>query len=165
MTVLGVDPGLASLGWGVIRSKGGKHTHVDHGVIETPSGWEREKRLLHIHQELCAVIERYRPIQGAVEILFFTKNITSALPVAEARGVAILAMAQKGIKVAEYTPMQIKQALVGIGRADKLQVQEMVKLLLGLAEIPRPDHAADALAAAVCHLNSTGSSLLFPRFH
>jgi len=153
MTVLGIDPGLASLGWGVVSSASGRHTHVAHGVISTKAGVPQELRLLDIYNQVCTLLEEHKPQQGAMENLFFVKNITSGLPVAEVRGVVQLAFAQRGLPLGQYNPTQIKLALVGVGQADKNQVQEMVKLLLKLPTIPKPDHAADALAAAVCHLN------------
>lgn len=153
MTVLGIDPGLASLGWGVVSSSGGRHTHVAHGVVATKAGVPQELRLLDIYNQITVLLDEHRPDQGAMENLFFVKNITSGIPVAEVRGVVQLAFAQRGLSLGQYNPTQIKLALVGVGQADKAQVQEMVKLLLRLPSIPRPDHAADALAAAVCHLN------------
>lgn len=153
MTVLGIDPGLASLGWGVVSSRGGRHYHIAHGVIKTASGVPQELRLLQIFNEVCALLQEHRPDQGAMENLFFVKNITSGLPVAEVRGVVQLAFAQNQLPLGQYNPTQIKLALVGVGQADKNQVQEMVKLLLKLPDLPKPDHAADALAAAICHLH------------
>jgi len=160
VTVLGIDPGLAALGWGVVSSTGGRHSHRGHGVVKTNAGVPQELRLLDIYTQICTLLDEYRPDQGAMENLFFVKNITSGIPVAEVRGVVQLAFAQRGIPLGQYNPTQIKLALVGLGQADKNQVQEMVKLLLQLPAIPQPDHAADALAAAVCHLNQApvGSS-------
>jgi len=153
MTVLGIDPGLAALGWGVVSSNAGRHTHRAHGVIKTSPGGAPELRLLEIYDSICALLDEYKPEFGAIENLFFVKNITSGLPVAEVRGVVQLAFAQRGLPLGQYNPTQIKLALVGVGHAEKHQVQEMVKLLLGLSEVPKPDHAADALAAAVCHIH------------
>jgi crossover junction endodeoxyribonuclease RuvC len=126
---------------------------VAHGVIATKAGVAQELRLLDIYDRVCALLDEHRPDQGAMENLFFVKNITSGLPVAEVRGVVQLAFAQRSIPLGQYNPTQIKLALVGIGQADKNQVQEMVKLLLKLPAVPKPDHAADALAAAVCHIH------------
>jgi crossover junction endodeoxyribonuclease RuvC len=145
-----VDPGLASTGWGVVELRGNKVAYLAHGCISTQAGLPRSERLLSIYTEISAVLEEYLPTEGSIETLYFAKNITSALPVAEARGVLCMAMAEKGLPVREFTPMAIKQAVVGRGAADKKQVQELVRLILGLPEIPKPDHAADALGAALC---------------
>jgi crossover junction endodeoxyribonuclease RuvC len=153
MKVLGIDPGLASLGWGVISTLGGRTSHVAHGVITTKAGQPQESRLLFIYNEVQSLIQEHQPEQAGMENLYFVKNISSGLPVAEVRGVVLLAFAQAGLVTGQYNPTQIKLALVGVGQADKRQVQEMVKLLLGLSSIPKPDHAADALAAAICHVN------------
>jgi crossover junction endodeoxyribonuclease RuvC len=153
MTVLGIDPGLAALGWGVVSSASGRHTHRAHGVIKTSPGVAPELRLLEIYQTICGLLDEYKPDCGAIENLFFVKNITSGIPVAEVRGVVQLAFAQRGLPLGQYNPTQIKLALVGVGHAEKHQVQDMVKLLLKLSETPKPDHAADALAAAVCHIH------------
>lgn len=162
MTVLGIDPGLASLGWGAVSTAAGRHQHRGHGVITTRPGQAPERRLLHIYTEVCALLDEYRPEQGSMENLFFVKNITSGLPVAEVRGVVQLAFAQRGLVLGQYNPTQIKLSLVGLGQADKNQVQQMVKLLLKLPEIPRPDHAADALAAAICHIHQGGQRVEQP---
>jgi len=153
MTVLGIDPGLASLGWGVISSRGGRTTHLAHGVLTTKAGQPQEARLLYLYSEVQKLIQEHKPEQASMENLYFVKNISSGLPVAEVRGVVLLAFAQAGLAIGQYNPTQIKLALVGVGQAEKRQVQEMVKLLLGLPGIPKPDHAADALAAAICHVN------------
>jgi crossover junction endodeoxyribonuclease RuvC len=145
-----VDPGLASSGWGVIDSGNQRLRYIAHGCIETAADCPRAERLFFIYREFCSVLETYRPGESAVEILYFGRNVTSAIAVAEARGVFSLALAQKGLAVREYAPNAIKQAVTGGARADKRQVQEMVRLLLGLAALPEPDHAADALAAAIC---------------
>lgn len=158
MIVLGVDPGLADLGWGVIESNKGQHRHLAHGVLKTKADAAPGARLLLLYDGLIKILQEFKPAQAGIESLFFTKNITSALPVAQARGIALLAFAQNGITVGEYSPPQIKQSLVGIGNADKAQVQEMVRILLKLPQIPKPDHAADALAAAVCHVHRAGFS-------
>jgi crossover junction endodeoxyribonuclease RuvC len=152
--ILGVDPGLAHTGYGIIDSCPSRLFYVAHGVISTPPEMETGRRLLCIYERLAAVIEEYAPAEAGIENLYFAKNITSALPVAQARGAAFLLFAQKSLPVGDYPPPVIKRAVVGSGRADKAQVQELVKLLLGLQEIPRPDHAADALAAAICHAHT-----------
>ncbi len=147
--ILGIDPGFASTGWGLIDSDGVRNKHIDHGSIETASGDAAEKRLMALYEEVAGIIESFKPTGLGIETLFFTKNISSAMPVAQARGVVLLAAAQAGLDVGEFSPVTIKQSVVGAGGADKAQVQEMVRLLLGLGEIPKPDHAADALAAAI----------------
>ena len=153
MTILGIDPGLASLVWGIVQSENGRLTHVAHGVLTTEAKSPPEERLLFLYDEISRLIELYHPDQAAVEKLYFMKNVTSGLPVAEVRGVILLAIAQARLLVAQYDPTQIKSSVVGAGHADKGQVQEMVRLLLGLSVIPKPDHAADALAVAVCHVH------------
>lgn len=147
--VLGIDPGLACTGWGLIDSDGIRHKHLDHGVIETDSGSPPEQRLLILHRELTALLRAFKPVAMGIERLFFIKNISSAMPVSQARGIALLVAAQNNVKVEEFSPTSIKESVVGVGRADKKQVQDMVRLLLGLDELPKSDHAADALAAAI----------------
>ena len=154
MRVLGLDPGLASTGWGILDAGPGRIFHVAHGCVSTPSSSSMEERLLSIHEKIRDLLSLYAPSEGAMETLFFAKNVTSALAVSEAKGVLRLTCRQAGLTLVEYGPGAIKQALVGHGRADKAQVQEFVRLVLGLSEIPRPDHAADALAAAICHAHS-----------
>lgn len=149
-----MDPGLASAGWGIIDVRGSRLIYVAHGCFTTEAGRPRSERLLSIHTAFKAVLDEYSPTEAAMETLYFAKNVTSAMPVAEARGVLSLALAEKGLSVAEYTPMAIKQAVVGRGAAAKAQVQELVRLILGLSTIPKPDHAADALAAAVCRAHN-----------
>jgi len=156
---LGIDPGLAATGWGVIQINGRKAEHLAHGVIKTRSGDKTGSRLRSIYQALHQVIETYSPDHASVESLFFAKNVKSAMPVSEAKGVILLCVEDHQLPASEFTPLQIKQALVGNGRAEKEQVQDMVKLLLGLKSIPRPDHAADALAAAVCAFHTMGTPL------
>ncbi len=148
--IIGIDPGLASTGWGIVDTASNKITYVAHGCIETKADCPRAERLFLIYTEIRKVLRGYAPREAAIETLYFAKNVTSAIPVAEARGVLSAAMAEAGIVVREFTPLAIKQAVVGRGRAEKVQVQEMVRLILGLPEIPKPDHAADALGAAVC---------------
>lgn len=156
MLVLGIDPGTATTGFGLVReSAQGDLEVVDFGALLTPAGLSMEKRLLQLYENLTKIILLHRPDCGAVEKLFFQRNVTTALAVGQARGVTLLAMAQHSLPVAEYTPMEVKQAVVGYGGADKNQVQQMVRALLGLRDIPRPDDAADALAIAICHLHSS----------
>jgi crossover junction endodeoxyribonuclease RuvC len=152
-TVIGIDPGLAATGWGVVRFDGSRFIHVGHGVVTTDPGTPLALRLLKIHDEIREVLAAHRPLEAGVEALFFAKNATSAMQVAQARGVVLLALAQSGIEVGTYSPQQVKQAVIGRGKAAKEQVQRLVGVVLGLEEIPGPDHAADALAVAICHAN------------
>jgi len=152
--VLGIDPGLASTGYGVIECTGARIRTIDYGVIQTPAGHSVGARLHMLYGRITAVIEFSGATGAGIESLFFTRNITSALPVAQARGVLLLALEQHGIPAGEYPPQMIKQAVTGAGQADKAQVQEMVRMILGMPEIPRPDHAADALAAAITHYHN-----------
>ena len=152
--IIGIDPGLASTGWGVVDCVGGKIRYVDHGSIATKAGCPQAERLFSIMQSLRSVLDTYQPTESAVETLYFGRNVSSAIPVAEARGVIFAALAERGLPVREFRPNAIKQGVVGLVRADKKQVQEMVRIILGLAEIPAPDHAADALGAAICAANS-----------
>jgi crossover junction endodeoxyribonuclease RuvC len=154
MLAIGIDPGTATTGFGLVRETAQGLEMVDYGVILTPAGLEMEQRLLQLYTELNSLLLLHQPEIGAVEKLFFQRNVTTAISVGQARGVILLSLGQAGIHVAEYTPMEIKQAVVGYGGADKLQVQQMVKALLGLPQIPKPDDAADALAIAICHLHS-----------
>jgi crossover junction endodeoxyribonuclease RuvC len=159
MIILGVDPGLATIGFGVIVSSRGRLTHIRHGVITTPAGMALPHRLLSIARDMTEILTTFQPDSSAVEELFFSKNVTTGLAVAHGRGIILMTLAQAGLPVAEYKPMQIKQAVVGYGAADKRQVMEMTKQILSLEAIPRPDDAADALAIAICHAH-TDSSLL-----
>lgn len=157
MRILGIDPGTGILGFGVIDVNGSKITMVDAGVITTPAHTPHDERLEDIFNGLTEIVKSTKPDAYSVEKLFFTKNVTTAMTVAEARGVALLVARQHGIPIAEYTPPQIKQTLTGYGKADKKQVQEMVRLQLGLKEVPKPDDCADALAAAITHAFMTRS--------
>ncbi len=154
MIILGVDPGTAITGYGILESDGDELKMIAYGAITTPSDWQLPRRLQHIYGELTTLIAQHHPTDAVVEKLFFSKNIRTALSVGQARGVALLTAAQAGLSIHEYTPLQIKQAVVGYGRADKNQIQQMVKLLLQLDFIPQPDDAADALAIAICHAHS-----------
>ncbi len=151
MLTLGVDPGTARLGYGLIRSVGQDREALAYGVLETSAAIPMPERLLTLHSGLREVIEEFLPSSMAVERLFFARNVTTAIAVGQARGVILLAAAQFGIPVSEYTPAEIKQSVTGYGKADKGQMQEMVRLVLGLDHIPQPDDAADALAVALCH--------------
>ena len=164
MISLGIDPGLAIVGWGVVEHRAGRFRTLGYGSIQTPAGISTEERLARIYDELTALIRQYKPEQMAVEELFFTNNITTGIRVAEARGIVLLCGQQNGVKIFEYTPMQVKQAVVGYGKAEKKQVITMVTSILNLPSPPKPDDTADALAIAVCHGN-TGASLLAPYFN
>ena len=153
--ILGIDPGTATMGWGVIRQEGNRLSYVQHGAVTTPSQWEMPRRLGRLFDGVTELVKGYRPETVAVEELFFNTNVTTAITVGQARGVVLLAAYRAGIEVAEYTPLQVKQAITSYGRAEKRQVQEMVKSLLRLREIPKPDDAADGLAIAVCHAFSS----------
>ncbi len=159
MIILGIDPGLAIVGWGVIESVCGKIRPIAYGAITTPAHTDIEKRLLMIQRDLTDVIEKYKPEEMAVEELFFNTNTTTAIAVAEARGVILCTAHSLGVVINEYTPLQVKQAVVGYGKADKGQVISMVTSLLKLPKPPKPDDTADALAIAICHSNSAGSAL------
>ncbi len=159
MRILGIDPGYAIVGFGVLDCEGISFKTVDFGVITTPAKIPIEDRLQMIYDELTVLIKRYRPEAIAVEELFFNSNHTTAIPVAEARGVILLCAKQNGVELFEYTPLQVKQAVVGYGRAEKNQVIAMTTALLKLPKPPRPDDAADALAIAICHGNIGGSAL------
>lgn len=154
MRILGIDPGTGILGFGVIEAGNTKPQLVDAGVIRTPVHEDDAVRLETIYQELTDIIVQTKPTVMSVEKLFFVRNVTTAITVAQARGVVLLAGRLAGIDLFEYTPLQIKQAVTGYGRADKKQIQEMVRVLLGLQEIPKPDDAADALAAALTHAST-----------
>ena len=151
--IIGIDPGLASTGWGILDSVNGKIKYLDHGVILTKADTPRADRLFFILQCVRNLLKKYKPQEAAIETLYFGKNVSSAIPVAEARGVISAAIAEKGIFLHEFTPNAIKQGVTGVSSADKKQVQEMVKFILGLEKVPKPDHAADALAAAICAIN------------
>jgi crossover junction endodeoxyribonuclease RuvC len=145
-----VDPGLASTGWGVIDFSETRLRYIAHGCIETEPDLPRGERLFSIYQAFLRILKKYKPQEAAMENLYFGRNISSAMVVAEARGVLLMALTKQGLPVLELTPNDIKKAVVGVVKAEKKQVQEMLRFLLGLPEIPKPDHAADALGAAVC---------------
>ena len=159
MIILGIDPGLAIVGWGVVEYKASHFKVLGYGAIETPAGTPTEERLSMIFDGIRQLIEAYHPEHVAVEELFFNTNITTGIRVAEARGVIIMCAHKLGVKVYEYTPLQVKQSVVGFGRAEKKQVIAMVTMLLGLNKPPKPDDTADALAIAICHAHSGASRL------
>jgi len=154
MLVLGIDPGLATTGYGLVHKTQDGLQAVAYGVVTTPAKQPLPDRLQQLYRELSALIKDHRPDESAVEELFFSRNARTAMIVGQARGVVLLALADANLAVAEYTPLAIKQAISGFGGADKRQIQTMVKMLLNLEHIPRPDDAADALAVAVCHIHS-----------
>lgn len=156
MIVMGIDPGLALMGYGVVESDGYRFKTLDYGVVETEAHTEEPERLLKLWQGLNELLNKYRPDAVSVEELFFNKNVKTAISIGQARGVILLAVKNCGIPLFEYTPLQAKQAVAGYGHADKKQIQFMVKTILGLAEIPKPDDAADALAIAITHINNVG---------
>ena len=157
MIILGLDPGYATIGYGIIEKNGSKLKPLDYGVITTPPSENLAMRLGMIDEAMIAIMNRFKPDCVSIEELFFNTNIKTGIKVAEARGVMVLNAIKTCGKLYEYTPLQIKQALTGNGRAHKNQIQYMVKMILGLTEIPKPDDAADALAAAICHSNMIGS--------
>jgi crossover junction endodeoxyribonuclease RuvC len=157
MRIIGIDPGIAIVGFAVLDYERTNFTVVDYGAITSPAHTPVPERIKMIYDDLSFVIEKYRPDQMAIEELFFNTNVTTAIAVAQARGVLMLAAANRNIPVFEYTPLQVKQAVVGYGRADKVQVQQMVKAILKLREVPKPDDTADAVAIAICHAHSSGT--------
>ena len=152
--ILGVDPGLASTGWGIIDEVNSKLIYIDHGMIITKAHCPRAERLFFILQKIRLILKKYKPTEAAIETLYFGRNVSSAIPVAESRGVISAAIAEKNIPLREFTPNAIKTGVTGSKSADKKQVQEMVRLILALDEIPAPDHASDALGAAICAANN-----------
>ena len=161
MIVLGIDPGYALMGWGVVESEGGRMRLVNYGCIETKAGVPMQTRLRTLQLGVRDLLTMYRPDDVAFEELFFARNVTTALMVGAARGAAIIAAAEYTENLYEYTPMQIKQAITGYGKADKKQIQQMVKLLLKLDEIPKPDDAADAIACAITHCQAGVAKVQF----
>jgi len=156
MAVIGIDPGTAITGYGIVEeARDGSLTALTYGVIQTPAGLEMPARLLILYRHLTEILLLHRPQSGAVEKLFFQRNVRTALSVGQARGVVLLALEEQNLLVGEYSPLEVKQSVVGYGGADKHQVQIMVQALLGLKDIPQPDDAADALAIAVCHLHNS----------
>lgn len=159
MRILGIDPGYAIMGYGILDYKGNKFTPVTYGSITTEAHTPDAERLAILYDELTKIIEEYQPEEASIEKLFYNTNATTAIMVGEARGVAMLACEKHGVVISEYTPLEIKSALTGYGKADKKQVQTMVKMILNLAEIPKPDDTADAIAAAICHGQHAGGRM------
>lgn len=156
MRILGVDPGIAIVGFGFVDKEVSQVIPVQYGCVQTDCSTALQMRLLQVYEAIEQLLHKYKPDVMSVEKLFFNRNVTNALTVGQARGVIIFAAAKHGIPVMEYTPLQVKQAVVGYGRAEKKQVQKMVRLFLRLGEIPKPDDVADALAVAICHAHSSG---------
>ena len=159
MRILGIDPGVATVGFGVIETQGGRQQMIQYGAITTPAGQPLAARLVQIAQDMETLINRFRPDEMSIEELFFSKNITTGIAVAHARGVILYTAQRMHLPVYEYTPMQIKQAVVGYGKAEKRQVMDMTKRILHLSAVPKPDDAADAVAIALCHARSHTSRL------
>ena len=151
--ILGIDPGLAATGYGLIQYSGSRFRHISHGAIRTSARDSIGRRLLKIHEELQHILKTFSPTEAGVETIFFARNSKSAMPVAQARGVILFTLAELDISFAEYTPLEVKHAVIGHGKADKRQIQEAIKILLNLTDIPKPEHGADALAVAFCHAN------------
>lgn len=154
MKILGIDPGTATTGFGIVEKKQSKLLSVDYGVISTPKNLDMSNRLLILYEDIKEIIDHHKPDVIAVEQLFFARNVTTAITVGQARGVVLLAAQKADLKIIEFTPLQVKQSVTGYGQATKKQVQEMVKKILDLSQIPKPDDAADALAIAICSSNT-----------
>ena len=159
MVILGIDPGYAIVGYGLIEYIGNRFRVFDYGSIQTKAGVPTNERLKIVYDSMNEIIARHKPDAMAIEELFFNTNSKTAIVVAEARGIILLSAMNAGLEISEYTPLQVKQAVTGYGRADKNQVQQMTKALLGLDKVPKPDDTADALAIAICHAHSAGSAV------
>lgn len=158
MIILGIDPGIAIVGFGIIKYERNIFTTIDYGAVTTPAHTPVHERLEMIYERLQSIIETYNPNELAIEELFFNTNQKTVIQVCEARGVILLVAQQNGLEISEYTPLQVKQSVVGYGRAEKIQVMTMVKNILKLEKVPKPDDVADALAIAVCHAHSSGAN-------
>ncbi len=159
MRIIGIDPGYAIVGFGVIEYNRAQFSVIDYGAVTTPAGMDFNSRLLEIYNDLCYILDKFKPDYLAIERLYFTSNQKTAIDVAQARGIVLLAARQRNIDIFEYTPLQVKQSVTGYGKAIKKQVQEMTTRILKLNEIPKPDDTADALAIAICHAHSYNSQL------
>ena len=157
MIILGIDPGYAIVGYGILEYSNNHFTVMHYGAVTTPAGMPFNLRLQIIHDELDVLISKYKPDVMAIEKLFYNTNAKTVIDVAQARGVIVLAAQKHGLEIAEYTPLQVKQSVVGYGRAEKKQVQEMMRMMLKLDKVPKPDDTADALAMAICHAHTSGS--------
>ncbi|MDF2961699.1 MAG: Holliday junction helicase [Paenibacillus sp.] len=154
MRIMGIDPGIAIVGFGLIDKQGSRLVPVQYGCIQTEAHTDSAVRLKMVYDAMVQLIDKYKPDAVAIEKLFFNQNVTTAMTVSQARGVLMLAAVQQGLEIGEYTPLQVKQAIVGYGKAEKKQVQEMVRMFLHLSAVPKPDDVADALAVAICHAHS-----------
>lgn len=163
-TILGIDPGLANTGWGVVEQKGSRLACVAYGCVSTPGSMPLAERLLKVRDQIHAVVDRFHPTCVGIETVWFGQNVTAAFATGQARGAALVACAEGGLEVGEFSPSQIKLAVVGTGTAEKEQVQYMVRQILRLPDLPRPDHAADALAAAICYVTHEGAAQAAARF-
>lgn len=159
MIILGIDPGIATVGWGVVAYSSGEFRYIDCGIISTPAGMRVERRLFLIHKALSNIIKRYTPNEISVEELFYQNNQKTVINVAQARGIILFTAEEHSVPVYEYTPLQVKQSIVGYGRAQKHQVMEMTRIFLHLDKVAKPDDASDALALAICHGHSSQSKL------
>ena len=159
MIILGIDPGYAIVGWGVIDYVGNSFNVIDYGAVTTQAKERFNIRLESIYDEICEIIDKYKPTALAIEKVFYNTNAKTVIDVSQARGVLLLAAQKKGVEIFEYTPLQVKQSVVGYGRAEKKQVQEMTRVILKLKSVPKPDDTADALAMAICHAHASGSLL------
>lgn len=157
MVVLGIDPGYAIVGYGVLKYDRNKFTPIEYGAVTTKAKTEFTSRLDTIYEGICEILSKYKPEAMSIEKLYFNTNTTTAIDVAQARGVIVLAAESRGVPISEYTPLQVKQSVTGYGKAEKRQVMEMVKNLLGLSAVPKPDDTADALALAICHAHCASS--------
>ncbi|PZE19446.1 crossover junction endodeoxyribonuclease RuvC [Paenibacillus xerothermodurans] len=155
MRIMGIDPGIAIVGFGLIDKQGSRLVPVQYGCIQTEAHTDSAKRLQMVYDATVQLIDTYKPDAVAIEKLFFNRNVTTAMTVSQARGILLLAAVQKGLEIGEYTPLQVKQAIVGYGKAEKKQVQEMARMFLHLSAVPKPDDVADALAVAICHAHSS----------
>ena len=160
MVILGIDPGYAIVGYGAVEYCQSRFRPLGYGAVTTPAGVPLQKRLLEIHQDMLTLLEQFQPDAVSIEELFFNTNVTTGIAVSHARGVILLALAQRGLRPASYTPSQVKMSVVGYGKAEKRQVMEMTRTLLGLKKVPHPDDAADALALAICHGHSLRADAL-----
>lgn len=159
MRIIGIDPGYAIVGFGILEYNRAQFQVVDYGAVTTPADMDFNSRLLEIYNDLCYILDKFKPDFLAIERLYFTSNQKTAIDVAQARGIVLLAARQRNIEIFEYTPLQVKQSVTGYGKAVKKQVQEMTTRILKLPEIPKPDDTADALAIAICHAHSYNSQL------
>ena len=157
MIILGIDPGYAIIGWGVLKYESNRFTVLDYGAVTTPAGMDFNLRLEKIYDDISLIMDKYSPEAMSIEKIFYNSNAKTVIDVSQARGVLVLAAQKHNVGIVEYTPLQVKQSVVGYGRAEKKQVQEMTRIILNLRKIPKPDDTADALAMAICHAHASGS--------